>query len=172
MTSALGELRKIATSYLETPKADETVLRNVFRVSVWGAFGSALVSIFNKILIEEGPWTKFAPYVFKASLTSCGTCTLFAALLGFKLAQMPTTIVRASSFTKLHSRVYTLEPWLAIGSGAAYFALRGSSYLTSNQVLKSLTERFCTPIGWITIIISVIGIFHDLQLQQIEEAND
>jgi hypothetical protein len=117
--------------------------------------------------VQEGSWKKFGPYIFTASLASCGTFALSTAFLGYKIGQITRSAERADSFRKLNAQVVSLETGFVIASSVAYFAaFLGQSCLNPNQVIKSLAGRFCAPLAWITMTICAIGIFHDSQLNR------
>src|SRR5580692_8437106 len=138
-------LERMTFSDLEMPKDYHCLSRNLLRVSIWGALGSgsaALVSfIFSRSLVQEGSWKEFAPYVFKASLASCATFTLFAAFLSYRFRQMfitqatteSTTEERAAFVIKLNNQVVFLEAGLAVASStASILANLVPSYLYPN----------------------------------------
>ncbi len=170
----LNALTHMTFSGLKAPKIEGDVVNNLLRVSIWGAVGSgatALVSfIFGRSLVQEGTWKALAPHIFKASLVSCATFTLFAAFLSCKLWQMHKTGKTAASIRILNVQVYFLENRLiTVSSIGGIAAALVSSRLNLNQGIKSLAERCLFPLMWEALTTCAIAIFHDYQQNQIEK---
>lgn len=166
-----NDLKSMTISGLETPKCYRSISRNLFRGSIWGTLGSgstALASfIFNRSLVQESSLRAYAPYVFKASLASCGTFTLFAAVLSYKIWQISKNEETEASYKKLNIQVFSLENRLLYASAALSLIALFVYYFHPNQVIKSLAARPVHPLMWIEISMIVIGLFHDYQLKQI-----
>src|SRR5579863_1470346 len=69
---AVQLFKDLTFSWLEPPKTNFTIIKNLARVSIWGTLSSGAVAlIFGRSL--EGSLKEIAPYVFWASLISCIT---------------------------------------------------------------------------------------------------
>ena len=165
-----NELKSLTLSGLEAPKCYRSISQNLFRVSIWGTLGSsstAIVSfIYNRSLMQESSLRAYAPYVFKASLASCGTFTLFAAVLSYKIWQISKNKETEASYKKLNDQVWSLENTLAYGSTALNLIATFVYNFHPNQVIKSLAARSVNPLIWIEISTVVIGVFHAHQVKQ------
>jgi hypothetical protein len=164
----LTTLKDLTLSGLETPKSCHCLSRNLARVSIWGALGSGATalasSVFNRSLVQEGSWKEFAPYVFNASLASCGTFILFAAFLNYRLWQISTSEDEKKAACKLNAQVISLETGLGCASSIVGFvAVLVRDYLNPTQVIKSLAERSIQPLMGIALTTFAIVLFHDYQ---------
>jgi hypothetical protein len=164
-----NELKSVTLSGLETPKYYQSISRNLFRVSIWGTLSSgstALVSfIYNRSPVQESAWKTFTPYVFKASLASCGTFAFFAAVLSYKIWQLSKNEETEASY-KLNVQVFSLENRLVYASGTLCLIAIFVHYFNPNQVIKSLAAHSVVPLMWVQLTSVAIGLFHDYQLKQ------
>jgi hypothetical protein len=164
----LTTLKDLTLSGLEAPKSCHCLSRNLARVSIWGALGSGAIalasSVFSRSLVQEGSWKEFAPYVFKVSLASCGTFTLFAVFLCYRLWQISTAEdkKKAACTCKLNAQVISLEQGLVYASSiVGLVAVLVRDFLNPNQMTKSLAERSVQSLMGIALTNVAIIIFHD-----------
>lgn len=170
-------MAQIAFSPLSMPKDEETITLNCYKTTSRGALvsgGTALVSfIFNRFLAQEGALKTLAPYVFKASLYSFVTFTVFAFLINMKITKCVRENINDPSYDKRSnnamSRMAKRSALFGMIGAAAGFALK---FVAPNSLISSLAERSLCPLLGLGTAGSVLFIFHNRQQAQMEKKYD
>jgi hypothetical protein len=165
------DLRSLTFSGLKRPDDANDVLANVLKLSLWGALGTGCVAgasaIFSGNVIVR---SAIAPYVFKASLSSCGALTVFAICLIYKFTRLPDDERREPLIKKLNAQALSLENTLVlICTTLVPAAMLSCDYLNLTPMIKSLAERSIHPLWWIGVATWVIQFFHSYQHLQMRK---
>jgi hypothetical protein len=170
----LGQLRTLTFSPLDQPRHTGTVINNVLRFSIWGALGTGCVAgastVFSKVVIERNTLT---PPIFRASMISCATFTVFAAFLFYsavRIYSVEPVGERNTLTNKFNADAVSLESRIGLTSGIpGIAAILAHHVLKTPSTIKTIAGYSVLPLICITTTMAAICLFHDYQRKKSDQ---
>jgi hypothetical protein len=167
------EVKKLTFSPMNVTVNQEALHKNILRLSFWNILGTGSIAIisgiFSRGLLQQSSWSAFAPYVFRASLASCGTGALVAAFLLYKTANIQASKVNRRFFLRLNNQTARLENIFSLYNLAwAAAAIFAKSHFKESHSIGLIAKDLIHSFLWTCATGLVIRAFHKYQDQQLQ----